>query len=99
MQMYVHKTTIFTPQRKRPMLEQKSQTRASLAAIARYIQVIYTRGLPQSFPNKVLLSKKHCHGPNETANDDLTNKAFQRHLETRAGNVWDLVQSNQSPFQ
>jgi len=28
----------------------------------------------------------------------LPSKAYQRHLETRASNFWDLVQSDQSPF-
>jgi len=29
----------------------------------------------------------------------LPSKVCQRHLETRAANVWDFVQSDQSPFQ
>jgi len=38
---------------------------------------------------------------NETKNYDfiLPSKTCQPHLETRTANVWDLVQSHQSPFQ
>jgi len=38
---------------------------------------------------------------NETINYDfiLPCKTCQRHLETRAANVWDLVQSDQPPFR
>jgi len=39
--------------------------------------------------------------PNETTNRDfiLPSKTCQRRLKTRAANVWDLVQSDQAPFQ
>jgi len=37
---------------------------------------------------------------NKTINYDfrLPSNTWKRHLETRAANVWDLVQSDQSPF-
>jgi len=36
----------------------------------------------------------------ETTNYDfiLPSKTYQRHLETKAANFWDLVQSDQPPF-
>jgi len=37
----------------------------------------------------------------ETRNYDfiLPSKICQRHVETKAANTWELVQSDQSPFQ
>jgi len=38
---------------------------------------------------------------NETTNHDfvLPSKTYQRHLETRAANFWNLVQNGQSSFR
>jgi len=66
MQMYVHDTlNLFytpTPQRKWPMLRQQSQTRACLAAVARYIAIIFSIRYLQIFKAGYFFSQKYCHG-------------------------------------
>jgi len=63
--------------------------------VGSYSQVYYDyyHNRPSAdFQNRVLLfpEVQYCHG--------LLPSKCQRHLETRAANVWDLVQSDQSPF-
>jgi len=60
-----------------------------------YSAIMYTIGFLQLFQAGYVFSQKHCHGLNETTNYDfiLPSKTCQRHLQTRAANVWDLVQA------
>jgi len=73
---------------------------ASLAAIARYVTIISTIGYLQIFKTGSF-HRRIAMFFNPTINYDfsLPSKTCQRHLETRAANVSDLVQSHQSPFQ
>jgi len=84
---------------------------AALAAIARYITIIYsfTQKVICRFQSRVLLIKEALPWPmvlkeksiamvfKETAiyYFILPNKNCQRHLETRVSNVWNLIQSDQ----
>jgi len=53
--------SLYTPQRKCPMLRQESQKCASLSAMARCIAIIYTKGYLQIFKEGHFFFKKHCH--------------------------------------
>ena len=96
--------TLSIAQTKCPLLRQQSQKCASLTAIARYIKVISHNRLSTDFQNMALLFKEawlwsltklHI----MTLARILPSKACQRDLGTKAANVWDLVQSDRSPFQ
>ena len=104
MQMDVHKMLYLIAQTKCPLLRQQSQKCASLTAIARYIKVISHNRLSTDFQSMALLFKEawlwsltklHI----MTLARILPSKACQRDLGTKAANVWDLVQSDRSPFQ
>jgi len=55
--------TLSKPQRKCPVLRQQSQKCASLAALVRYITIIYIlhNRLTADFQRGQFVSKKHCH--------------------------------------
>ena len=82
------------------MLRQQSQC-ASLAAVASFITIIiYTIGSRRASKQGISFQKSIVMVFNETTNDFIqSSKACQYHLESRAANVWDLVQIGQSPIQ
>jgi len=68
---------------------QQSQKWASLAAIARYIMIIYSIGYLHICKTGYYFHKRIAITTNETTNYDIifTYKICQCHLETRATNV------------
>ena len=59
--LYPYYTT--TPQRNCPMLQQRSQKCTLLAAMTRYIPIIFTIGYLHIFKAGHLFLQKYCHGP------------------------------------
>ena len=76
---------------------QQSQKCACLAAITRYITISFTIHYLQIFKARYFFSPTYF---GETTNYDVIflRKTYHRHVEARAANFWDLLQSDQPPF-
>jgi len=69
--MFTKHFTLSIPQRKCHMLWQQSQKWASLAAIARYIMIIFSIGYLQIFKTGYYFHKSIAITTNETTNYDI----------------------------
>ena len=76
----------------RPCYDGSHKKCASLEAIARYITIIFTIGHLQIFKTR------YFHRSIAIVFNETTNYDSILHSKTRAANIWDLVQSDQSPF-
>jgi len=68
-----------------------------LAAIDRYITIIYTINYLGILKAGYFFTKKHRDGLNETTDYDfiLLSKTCQSHFETKAANVWEFTQKSE----
>jgi len=85
--------TFSTPQRKCPILRQKSQKWPSLAATARYITIVYTIGSLQIFKAWAILSKEALSW--SLRKPKMMTLFYLARLvsDTWAANVWNLIKS------